>query len=239
MTAITLGTTAIRQLDGLYSLNDLHAAAGGEEKHRPNQFIRLDQTQALITEISNAQMCAFRTVRGGQGGTYVCRELVYAYANWISAAFYLKMIRAFDALQGATTPQPAQPALPPRLPIRTRDDLSFTQRDSEGRLINWAVPHDPQGDWPQGVELGQRYFEEVASLAKHNERAALQALEFAIGTDWTPPPGSDWWGGGWGIECGFAKALAQAAILGLKASREGLTLSPPATPRLIGRSRQS
>lgn len=51
MHSLTLGTSTIRLHDGLYSLNDLHKAAGGEEHQRPNQFIRLDQTQALIAEI--------------------------------------------------------------------------------------------------------------------------------------------------------------------------------------------
>ncbi|MBV6447312.1 KilA-N domain-containing protein [Nitrosomonas sp.] len=100
MTALTIISTKIRQIDGLYSLNDLHKAAGGEEKHAPTNFIRLDQTQALIEEIQSAEMqTAFRAINGGtKRGTYVCRELVYAYAMWISAKFHLQVIRAFDTI---------------------------------------------------------------------------------------------------------------------------------------------
>lgn len=104
MNALTLGGSAIRQLDGLYSLNDLHAAAGGAEKHQPNRFLRLAQTKALAAEIEQTPdlALAIKSVRGGANpGSYVCRELVYAYAMWISPAFNLKVIRAFDAAQAA------------------------------------------------------------------------------------------------------------------------------------------
>jgi hypothetical protein len=111
MTTLTILSAQIRQLDGLYSLNDLHKASGGEEKHRPNQFIRLDQTQELIAEISNCadlrNYIPIKSGRGKFGGTYVCRELVYAYAMWISAKFHLLVIRAFDALYGQQSkPEP-------------------------------------------------------------------------------------------------------------------------------------
>ncbi len=66
---------------GRYCMNDLHKAAGGEEKSRPNQFLRIDQTVALIAEIETAQMCAVKTTAGRNGGTYAVKELVYAYAR--------------------------------------------------------------------------------------------------------------------------------------------------------------
>lgn len=86
---ITIESSTIRMVDGLYSLNDLHKAAGGSDKHRPNQFLRMDTTRALIEEIQSSDMrSATKTINGGTDcGTYVCRELVYAYAMWISPRF--------------------------------------------------------------------------------------------------------------------------------------------------------
>ena len=102
--ALTLGNINVRQHNGLFSLNDLHKAAGGEAKHQPALFMRMEQTQALITEIGNStDSQSFKTKEGRNGGTYACRELVIAYAAWISAAFHLKVIRVFLAV---TAPQP-------------------------------------------------------------------------------------------------------------------------------------
>ena len=105
-TALTIGATSVRQVGDLYSLNDLHKASGGEDKHQPAKFVRMDQTQSLIVEIENspevaslgtAGIPAVKTKEGRGGGTYACKELVIAYAAWISAAFHLKVIRVFLA----------------------------------------------------------------------------------------------------------------------------------------------
>ena len=90
-----------KDAQGRYSLNDLHQASGGEEKNKPANWLRSEKTVELIDEIINAQIRAFNPVdsrKGRYGGTYVCKELVYSYAMWISAAFALKVIRAYDAL---------------------------------------------------------------------------------------------------------------------------------------------
>ncbi|CAH3882920.1 hypothetical protein AI2623V1_5797 (plasmid) [Klebsiella oxytoca] len=87
---------------GRYSLNDLHTASGKEDKHQPAFFMRRHETIEIINEISNsAKSQSWKPTiskSGRYGGTYVCKELVYAYAMWISAAFALKVIRAYDAL---------------------------------------------------------------------------------------------------------------------------------------------
>ena len=111
---LTIANSEIRQLDGLYSLNDLHQAAGGEARNKPANFMRLDTTQALVAEIQVSDMSlAEKTIHGGNNrGTYVVKELVYAYAMWINPAFHLKVIRAFDALQtGAVPPAPTSPTM--------------------------------------------------------------------------------------------------------------------------------
>ncbi|MEX5074833.1 P22AR C-terminal domain-containing protein [Enterobacter cloacae] len=88
--------------EGRYSLNDLHKASGKEDKHQPAFFMRRNETIELIDEIFNSANMQNKnpvdSKKGRYGGTYVCKELVYSYAMWISAAFALKVIRAYDAL---------------------------------------------------------------------------------------------------------------------------------------------
>jgi len=111
MKSLTLINQTIRQHDGLYSLNDLHLASGGEEKHQPAFFLRNEQTKALIEELSSANLQTLKTVvgKGKAQGTYACKELVIAYAAWISAAFHLKVIGVFlDSVQKPQSLPPSQ-----------------------------------------------------------------------------------------------------------------------------------
>lgn len=105
-----LGTTIRQDAEGRFCLNDCHKASGGENKNRPSIWADNSQTKALIAEIqAEAGIPALTSIKGGNAsGTYACKELVYAYAMWISPAFHLQVIRAFDAL---VTGQIAAPAL--------------------------------------------------------------------------------------------------------------------------------
>lgn len=118
------GRQASLHLDanGRYNLNDLHKAAGGEKKHQPALFFRLASTLALVDEIERDQSTdsqtgqdltknsnssdlqsykfkAVETVPGRYGsGTFVVKQLVYAYAMWVSPKFMLKVIDILDEI---------------------------------------------------------------------------------------------------------------------------------------------
>lgn len=99
MKLVVADTNIQQDAAGRYSLNDLHRAAGGEDRHRPNYFLKNQQTAALIAEIEKAGIPAIEARQ--RIGTFVCKELVYAYAMWISPAFHLQVIRAYDTMMAA------------------------------------------------------------------------------------------------------------------------------------------
>ena len=127
MTSLTVLNHEIHQVDSLYSLNDLHKASGGQDKHRPAFFVRNQEVKELANEI---MQCAnlhsdqvIRKVNGGHNrGTYACKEIVYRYAMWISPKFALAVIRVFDAyVTGKLQPQnkgQAKTTVADRVPLK-------------------------------------------------------------------------------------------------------------------------
>lgn len=128
MNAIAISNVAIRQTENnLYNLNDLHKASGGEKRHELTNWLKLQQTTELIDELSKPEIPGLeenqqviQVVKGGnKRGTYACKELVYAYATWISAKFFLQVIRTFDAvISGSLQPKLAQTTVADRTPLR-------------------------------------------------------------------------------------------------------------------------
>ncbi|WP_118810284.1 KilA-N domain-containing protein [Neisseria lactamica] len=95
---ISISNVAIRQSSSqLFNLNDLYKASGSNPTHQPSNWLRNQQTKGLIAEIEAEGGKACEVINGGKNrGTYACKELVYAYATWISAKFFLLVIRTFD-----------------------------------------------------------------------------------------------------------------------------------------------
>ena len=121
MTIHIAGLTIEQSSNGLYSINDIHRASGGLAKHRPSQWLRLQATLSLVSFLESQALNqqsknVIETVSGRDfrsqeinqhipigdiQGTFVCRELVVAYATWISPQFFAHVIRTFlDVVDG-------------------------------------------------------------------------------------------------------------------------------------------
>jgi phage antirepressor YoqD-like protein len=139
---INIGDTHIRQdAEGRYCLNDLHKASGGEKKNYPSMWMVNKQTQALVEELESqtgipgrleAHVNTFRDKDGVQR-TYVVKELVYAYAMWISPSFHLKVIRTFDQVVTGQM-QPAAPMVPTNLKDALRLALESMEAKDQALL---------------------------------------------------------------------------------------------------------
>ena len=98
-----------RNQTGLYSLNDLHKAAGGAEKDRPRDWLRTKdakeylQLQMAKGGIPLVDVNQHLTVAAGSpvtgGGTFVSRRLAYKYASWVSGEFFDALVDGFEANQ--------------------------------------------------------------------------------------------------------------------------------------------
>lgn len=133
MSNLTILNTAIRQHENLFSLNDLHQVSGNSKNHQPSNFSRLETTQALVTAIqAEGTANPIKTLRGTQGGTYACKEIVIAYAAWISPQFHLVVLRAFlNQLENSQKNSEIQPLA---LPEKTRKIQGKT-RAAEGEYL--------------------------------------------------------------------------------------------------------
>jgi len=71
--SLIIDNVAICEQGGLYCLNDLHKISGGELKHKPVEFLRLDSTQELLSELLKGgdSHLFLKTTKGRTGGTYI------------------------------------------------------------------------------------------------------------------------------------------------------------------------
>lgn len=146
--------------EGRFSLNDLHSASGGNPTHRPGEFLRNEQTQKLIAEIATESNCAnshsltagipaVKTKEGRHGGSYGVKELVYAYAMWISPKFHLQVIRTFDEVatgKVSTNPRTRTPTITQQLAahgvrLRLLDRLETEQHPVKRRAVHDQLDH--------------------------------------------------------------------------------------------------
>jgi hypothetical protein len=155
-----------------FSLNDLHRASGRARRQGPSFWLDNKQTQELVDEVAKEMTDTgnpVSVIKGGPGqGTYVARDLVYAYAMWISAKFHLKVIRAFDALvSGAMWPRKST----------TSEHLDILQRDFE-KMGNSLALAQVAGDEETRKRLAGLHGRGLAN-AKHAKRE-LEVRQHAL-----------------------------------------------------------
>lgn len=101
-TSLTIANTGIRQDEhGRFCLTDLHKASGGAARHALPLWQRSSSVGGLVEELAkdtDSYIKPIHATKGRCGGTYAVKELVYAYAMWISPKFHLAVIRAYDQM---------------------------------------------------------------------------------------------------------------------------------------------
>jgi len=145
ITQLTIaGITIKTDSEGRYCLNDFHKAAGGELRHQPAFFLKRPESIELVQELVNENSSGQKNIApvqakaGRNGGTFVARELVFAYAMWISPAFHLKVIRTFDELHTkgmVMTPAVAQQAVESPETYLPSDCMASIMRHSRASRI--------------------------------------------------------------------------------------------------------
>ncbi|WP_215771069.1 KilA-N domain-containing protein [Haemophilus sp. SZY H35] len=199
MSNLTILKTSIRSYENLFSLNDLHIASGGLEKHRPSLFARNEQTKELIKEIENDRstktIFALKTIRGGSDiskqGTWACEELVLSYAMWISPKFHLIVLRAFLAMHrnqaqqlelSKTKGKKQRGLLPPKNPFGYMTyEREFTAHELEWLVLSWYQAYEYR-------ELLKQLFPmleaaQSALLTPIKNRIASSDMDFKLSAD--------------------------------------------------------
>ena len=192
---IAINQIQIRETKGLYCLNDLHRAAGNEKRHKPDNWLRNQQTQELIAEFGGNPTSQIWEAKGNPAsqipvakqnqkiiqvmngvGTFVCRDLVYAYAMWINPRFHVSVIRAFDALVSGSVN-----AVPQTLPdaLRLAADLAEQNQHQQARLAV-AEPKAAAFD----VLSGRNDAYNITLVAKHLNMGRKDLIAYLRAHQW-------------------------------------------------------
>lgn len=205
------GVVIAQDQAGRYCLNDLHRAAGGEKRHQPSDFLRTAQICELVDELTdpgNPGTLPVESIRGGGAqGTFACKELVYAYAMWISAKFHLQVIRTFDAVVTGQLPAPAaapaKSALSPAKEFRALFGIArligldknaaaisanqgtntITGTNMLALIGQTHLVNEPQEMCFTPTELGSRL---CLSAKAFNQRLAERGMQDLINARWVP-----------------------------------------------------
>ncbi|ENS7132757.1 KilA-N domain-containing protein [Neisseria gonorrhoeae] len=155
--SVQISNISIHQTEiGLFSLNDLHRASGGEDRHAPRRWLQNIQTNDLIKELEKDGKPSIQSKQ--RLGTFVCRELVIAYGMWISPKFALQVIQTFlavsDGIKSAKTTADDRTGLRRAVAAlvgRKRIDYSSAYSMVHQRFNVESVEGIPAGKLPEAV----------------------------------------------------------------------------------------
>jgi hypothetical protein len=143
--------------EGRYSLNDLHRAAGGLLKDKPAKFMRTDSFNNVV-DILKGQNRTFNPIVKKQGryngGTWVCKELVYKYAMWVNAEFEVKVIQTFDEIMNSVNAPCTMQALN-ELTEKIESDKEIASKCGQALAHYKRVKRENQEKWLEGVKSAQ------------------------------------------------------------------------------------
>ncbi|WP_192895732.1 P22AR C-terminal domain-containing protein, partial [Mannheimia haemolytica] len=172
--------------ENLFSLNDLHRAGGGESKHQPAFFVRLDTTQDLISEIQkeDPNFQPLKSINGGANrGTYACMEIALAYASWIDPKFHLVVLRAYMAMKAGEHSQNNQ-QIAPLAPPPKKYSFDFTEDELQSLVWAWFAfvrgIHTFRYIYPMFQKLGSNMAGEIYGQGfeySHTAQSAHKILE--------------------------------------------------------------
>lgn len=178
---VIAGVEITTDAEGRFNLNALHRASGSANKDRPSLWLENKQTKKLIEELSRNSRLGLEPVNSVKGGktpgTFAAEQLAVAYANWISPAFYLKVINTFLDYKKGTL----QPAIPQTLPEALR--LAAELAEDRERLSAQVQQMKPKVEFHDKVVISEDAIT-VAEAAKVIGTGRNRLLAFLRRSKW-------------------------------------------------------
>jgi hypothetical protein len=102
VSALTIGSHAIRRDGDMWCITDLWRAAGAPTEKRPAEYLRYDgkafvEFLATSLDVGEAHIKKTRKIGGGGGETWTHWQIALAYAKWIDHAFHARVNEVYKA----------------------------------------------------------------------------------------------------------------------------------------------
>ncbi|MGJ0579064.1 phage antirepressor KilAC domain-containing protein [Xenorhabdus bovienii] len=146
---VIAGVEITTDSEGRFNLNALHRASGGDAHKKPSQWLRRNETKALIEELESNSLKNSQSVNlhpaqksiiivngGTTPGTFAHELLAVSYAGWISPSFQLQVNQTFIDYRSGKLVDQVQVQIPQSLPeaLRLAADLAEQKAELEHKV---------------------------------------------------------------------------------------------------------